>query len=1007
MIKKVFLLFLFFVTTGVFAQYQVTIEAIVLDKETKQPIAFANIGFIKKSIGTVSNEKGQFKLVYEEAVVAENEILQISTLGYTTLKIRASKLFDLLSKDNKIYLNPKPYDLDEVVLTNEKREQKIIGTSSFNETTIGYWKDKDALGGEIATKINIKNRRTKLLELKLHVEENLSDSLRVRINVYNYEKRYPKGNLLSTNIYHTITKQEGKETIDLKPYKISVDDDVVIGIELIEVYGDKIGFAVAANTYLGPSYTRYISQDKWQRNLEGGINFSVMVSYPTDKKRKVSIARNAPEKITLYWDTSRPMKDRLLDRELELLSNYLKKIKSTTLEVVKFSAFVTESKQFKIEKGKGKSVIEYLRNTNYDGTSSFANILKQNNFEADAVLLFTSGNTMFSELQSEINVPVFSINTSEKANHLQLQKAGYYSDGHYINLRKVSAKLALELMLNEVDDKTDYTTNQKISQSKSIGNIFGTVSSNLKPLQAATVRVKNSFIEALTDVEGHYTIDAKADDVLIVNYLGMLGKEVLISKEGNVNIDLEPDGEVLEEVVLQGDAKQEELIDTPYGKKHFDAVTFAYDELKKEEISQGIHHLDQVVAKLPGLVIMGFGNNKRYFFARNMSKKGEVPIIVIDDVIYYQYNGLDKLPPIDMQLIESVKAVKSVIGTNRYGGAGAYGAIIIKTQATSFGWLKKAEQKPSALMTGNDYVQDIPLLKSNDQKPDYITQLEESASFETAQNIYKDLSSKTEQLSIPYFINVSAYFAKWDKDYADNIVSNILEIGKNNPKALKVLAYRLEENNRLKEATYVYEIISRLRPNDAQSYRDLALIYVQTGYYSEAIALYSKMLNGSFRDVDFKGLENVITSELKHLLAKHRSKVDYSNVHADYLEADFKYDMRIVFDWNDANTEFEVQFVNPKKKFFTWSQTKFDNRTRMLDGITKGYHTEEFIIDDDELGEWIINIENINEEPQLNPTYLKYTVYKNYGLANETKEVKLMNLNKCKPKINLDKLVNL
>jgi len=1006
MIKKTLQLFLFFVTTSFFAQYQITIDAIVLDKASEKPIAFANIGFIKKSIGTVSDEKGHFTLVYDEAIIGEHEILQISTLGYATLKIRASQLFESLSKDNKIYLSPKPYHLDAVVLTNEKREQKVIGTSSFNEKTIGYWKDKGALGGEIATKINIKNKKTKLLELKLHVEENVSDSLRVRINVYNYEKRYPKGNLLTANIYHTITKKEGKETIDLSAYNIRVDDDIVIGIELIEVYGDKIGFAIAANSYLGPSYIRYISQDKWKRNLEGGINFSVLVSYPVDQKKEVTILRTTPEKITLFWDSSRPMKERMLDRELELLSNYLRKIKTTSLEVIKFSAFKSEAKQFKIEKGKSKAVEAYLRDTDYDGSSSFANILKQNDFDADAILLFSDGNTLLSKFESEINVPVFSINTLKKANHLGLQKAAFYADGHYINLYRVSSRLALELMLNEVDDNTAYAANQEINQSAR-GNIIGTVNSNSKPLQGATVRVKNSFVEAQTDVEGRYAIAATEGDILLVNYFGMSGKEVLVIKDGPLNIDLEPDGELLEEVVLQGNAKGEELIDTPYGKKTFGAVTFAFDELKKEEISQGIHHLDQIVAKLPGVVIMGYGADKRYFFARNLSKKGEVPIIVIDDIIYQQYNGLDNLPPIDMQNIESVKAIKSVIGTNRYGGLGVYGAIVIKTQATSVGSLKRAAQRPSALIQGNEYVEETPLFNSNNRPIEYILQLEAAESYEIARKIYKDQRVKTSQLSIPYLINVSEYFRKWDMDYADNIVSNILEIGHENPKALKVLAYKLEENNRLKAAVKVYEIISRLRPNEAQSYRDLALIYTQSGDYTRALSLYSQILNGYYTGVDFNGLKNVIRSELKHLLAKHRSKVDYSNVHADYLKTDFKYDIRIVFDWNDPNTEFEVQFVNPKKKFFTWSQTKLDNREHMLEGIKKGYHSAEFIIDDDTLGEWIINIESINETSKLNPSYLKYTVYRNYGLSNETKTVNLINLNDCKPKITFDKLVKL
>jgi len=96
-------------STTLFAQYEVTIKATLLDKETKQPIAYANIGFVEKAVGTVSNESGLFTLVYNEAIIGKKDILQISELGYQTLKLTTVQLTALLSKDNKLYLNPKPF----------------------------------------------------------------------------------------------------------------------------------------------------------------------------------------------------------------------------------------------------------------------------------------------------------------------------------------------------------------------------------------------------------------------------------------------------------------------------------------------------------------------------------------------------------------------------------------------------------------------------------------------------------------------------------------------------------------------------------------------------------------------------------------------------------------------------------------------------------------------------------------------------------------------------------
>ena len=59
-----------------------------------------------------------------------------------------------------------------------------------------------------------------------------------------------------------------------------------------------------------------------------------------------------------------------------------------------------------------------------------------------------------------------------------------------------------------------------------------------------------------------------------------------------------------------------------------------------------------------------------------------------------------------------------------------------------------------------------------------------------------------------------------------------------------------------------------------------------------------------------------------------------------------------------------------------------------------------------EQGEYnLMNFESFNEETLLNPTYLKYTVYRNYGLSSETKEVKVIELDTKQEKVTLDRIL--
>ena len=1014
--KAIFLFLIIAFNYSLFAQNEVTVTGYIYDSETKKALSYVNIGFVEKAVGTVSDEGGYFQLTYSTVKISLDDILQISSIGYETKKLKASELYAQLGKSNKIYLKPQPYNLDEVVIGNDKRKKLIIGSSKTKENSMGYWLNKEALGGEIATKINIKHKNSRLEDLRFQIVKNNSGSIKVRVNIYEEVNGMPSKNLVKANIIHTISKPFGEEIIDLEPYNVVVNGNIIVSIELIKVFGSYVDFEVATSRYNGKAYTRHLSQDAWKRYDEEKMAFSLKTSYPDKKSNKKDLARISPERITLYWDTSLSMEDRSIESELELLSDYLKKLKNTSIEVVKFSSKVSESKTFPITRGKSDDLIQYLKNTDYDGATNYADILKENTFDAKTILVFTDGNSQFEPLKQLVYVPAFYINTSSQAKKELLQTQANYGEGHFIDLLKTTRKDALNVMLNDIEDETVYAN----VNTKASNTIYGTVTSDSLQIQGANIRIKNSYIQTVSDVDGNYKIEASEDDILQVNALGMLPKEVLVSNQQNLNINLKPDGQLLEEVLVKAKAKKE-MVMTPYGLKDVNSVGYSVSEITNKDINASHQTLEQLIGKLPGVIVSGIGERKRFSFLINTfstvagGNSGGVhedldpnPVIVIDDVMYVQSVGIDKLPPIDLQTIVSIKAIKSVAGTNRYGTLGAYGAIEIRTNATALSEENEAIKTPSALAQGNDYIEEnITVFGENKEPSMYIKQLTAATTFEAAKNIYKSQKQQMDVMAISYVVEASEYFEKWDKDFAYNILTSIAEFAYNNPKALLTLSYKLEAQKKYKEAKYMYERIAILRPKDAQSHRNLAQIYEKTKAYDEAFQLYKLMLSNSIDGVNFKGIEHLIANEFSHFLAQYRSKVDVSDVPTDYLKADFKYDKRIVFEWNEPNAEFEFQFVNPLKKFYKWSHTRLENQERMIDEVNNGYATEEYIIDDAEAGEWIINIESLTEEARsINPTYLKYTVYKNYGLPSETQTVKVVKLNDCKPKVTFDKLVN-
>ena len=988
------------------AQNRTVINGSIYDAETKKALPYVNIGFLKESIGTVSDENGEFHLAIDATTIGQNSSLQISYIGYKTLTLSAAEFFSQVAGDSKFYLEPEPFSLAEVVLTNELRKEKNIGSLRIKQGVTGYWLNPEALGGEIATRFKIENNKTKLHDLKFNITKNNSGGIKVRVNVYNYKEGYPAENILTQNIIYEI-RGDGVQTINLEPYDILVDQDVVVSLELIEVYGRYIDFEVGGSDYKTFSFTRLYNQDDWER-VNQGLMFSLRVSYPSENGKVIPRTRITPKNLTVYWDTSIKMNSdsRDVDEELKLLRKYLDHLNYAYVNVIVFSALKMEERMFSVKDGDSKNIIKFLENVTYDGEVDFATILKDNTAEADAALLFSSGNTIFSALNQEVYLPTYSISSSPEANHESLQKASFYGEGHYINLESLSVNEALERMLTFQADNESFEDNHNITIT---GKIY--TEDNIT-IPRAAIRVKNTLKETLSDNLGNFSISADKGDILIIDALGMYEKQMPIETDTNLQVALKPNTTVLDEVNIYTRIKQEsETRLTPYGEKKVDAIGYTVDELTKNQILPTDTRLDDIIGRIPGVLISGVGANKRYSFLNNVTSTTGMfvdpnPAIVIDGTPYSQGNGLSNLPPIDVQNIKSIRAIKSLAGTNRYGSIAAFGAIEIITQDGIVNTQNKPQVKKenSALVKGNDYrEQEVSLWKDDNNTPSYIKELEMASTFKEAQRIYEKQKSVT-QMTIPYILNVSDYFKKWDADYSYVVLTNIAALASDNLKALKTLVFKLEERGNFDKAQMVLERILELRPSDAQTYRDLAMNYQETHKYEKAFDLYKRMLANAIPEADFSGLHEVIIDELKHLLALHRSKVDFKSLPADLLKAGFKQDIRLVFEWNDPNTNFELQFVNPQKKYFKWSHTLFDNRDRLLNEVNKEYAAEAYLIDNEEPGEWIINLEAFDQEDSNNPNFLKYTIYKNYGSRGETKLTKVIQLNTLNSKVTLDRI---
>tara|TARA_B100001063_G_C16682454_1_gene512542 strand:- start:63 stop:1127 length:1065 start_codon:yes stop_codon:yes gene_type:complete len=347
--------------------------------------------------------------------------------------------------------------------------------------------------------------------------------------------------------------------------------------------------------------------------------------------------------------------------------------------------------------------------------------------------------------------------------------------------------------------------------------------------------------------------------------------------------------------------------------------------------------------------------------------------------------------------------------TNRYGSQGRGGVFLVKLKSLA----RKTKRLLNTLeVKGNDYTEQIYSVDLDSLIPYYIKDYKNANSITEAKKTFFKLQKNIYELSIPFYIESYNYFKKLDYNFAVEILKTVSQKAKDNPKALKTIAYKLEEGGDYEKAKIIYKRLLNIRPEDEQTYRDLALIYIENKEYELAASMYNKMLKNKIPNVNVLGLQETIVNEASHLYWTKADKLILTDFPLKTLKTfipendwkNFGYDYRIVFDWNDPAVEFNIQFVDPKNKYFNWSHTIIDDKEILEDELNYGYNTEEFIIEKSDKGDWIINIENYSIEDNTNPTYIKYTVYKNYGRPNEIRKVELLDLSKLKQKVTLDVL---
>lgn len=538
---------------------------------------------------------------------------------------------------------------------------------------------------------------------------------------------------------------------------------------------------------------------------------------------------------------------------------------------------------------------------------------------------------------------------------------------------------------NNTINNTSNTARINVAVDSTRGIVSGTVlDADNTPLPGANVMVKGTTNGTTTDFNGNFIINAEKDDELIISYIGFSSSNVMIGDSNSISIALEEDASSLDEVVVTGMAVTRERR----------ALGYAVSSVTVEDWNTSNLDVSRVLAgKAAGVQITqssgepGSGTTLKIRGVNSISSDSN-PLYIIDGVPANS-NSMQEIKPED---IEGIQVLKSMSASALYGSRGANGVIIITTK-------KGLESNQKAIEELDKQITEKIELKSWNPDTPYIKILEQEATIELAYQKYLEIRNDFSN-SPSFYLDVSDFFAQRSKpNVAITILTNLMEIELNNHEIMKALAYKLEYFRQYELASIVYEKVLELRPEEPQSYRDLALAYEETGKIQESFdllhALYNGELLGKDEEERFYGIEQIAYVELTRLVNKYGKKLKLTKSEKEKFQ-EIPVDVRVVIDWNHNDTDIDLWVVDPinEKVYYDNDESKIGGR--ISEDMMEGYGPEEFMLKNAPKGEYKVLVDYYADNVQKisGPTVLKVTMFTNYGRSNEKKETIIVRLDK-------------
>ena len=733
-----------------------------------------------------------------------------------------------------------------------------------------------------------------------------------------------------------------------------------------------------------------------------------------------------PTEIGLLWDASHSASNRDRAKEFAFLDAYFKALKNVKVVLSSFNIRTDKPLTFEVKNGNWQALKSHLENLPYDGATDGNAI----NFslKADELLLFSDGIFNFGSKDFSVNdavkqakTPVTVVNASAVANTPKMQYLANATGGSFIDLTTLTTDQALKVaqtvpfQLLDIEVKNGKIANIFPQKGTAISKGNFTLAGELQTKEASLVLSFGYFKNVIVQKEIHFAAnpDASGSEFELLRriwaekqivqleregaeqkQIDAVGREYGIVTEGNSLIVLE----TVEDYVRYRITPPEELAKEYYARLNSQAEE--KKERKKEILEDLIEQSNEQTEWW-----------KTVYPLKDKKTKNKKQLnVVVDEITDNRAEIKDEViasaetakmeesvPQAEVQAQARGISMRGISSVSEDTDRSELNEVVVRGYAPM---MKRSLTGSVSVIATNDVrVENTPManIELNAYNPDtpYLKVMEYTEEAKAVETYYK---LKKEYGTTPaFYADVADYFfKKGNREQAILVVSNLAELGLDDPQLLRVLGYKLSRYNAKKEAVQVFQKVVTIRPEEPQSFRDLGLALADDTQYNEAVKNLYKVITEDWNDDRFEDVKLITLNDLNSIIARNK------NVKTSYIDKRLlkkePVDVRVVLSWDTNDCDMDLWVTDPKGEKCYYQNTLTYLGGKISRDVTQGYGPEEFMLKKAENGKYKVQVDyfGTHSQKQLMPVSLRITFYTHFGTPQQKQEETTVRLSNAK-----------